>query len=71
MNKNELAVAVCYLSVVLLQHHCHRVKTHLQLNNINNKKQNTGKKGISLWKDDFVCDLSDSETVINPLPEYD
>jgi hypothetical protein len=30
-----------------------------------------GKEGIRLWKEDFICDLSDSETVINPLPGYD
>jgi hypothetical protein len=33
--------------------------------------QNNGKKRIRLWKEDFVCDLSHSETVINPLPGYD
>jgi hypothetical protein len=32
-------VYVCYLSVILLQYRCHRVKTHLQLNNNNNKKE--------------------------------
>jgi hypothetical protein len=27
---------LCYLSVVLLLYHCHRVETHLQLNDNNN-----------------------------------
>jgi hypothetical protein len=33
--------------------------------------QNSGKKGIRLRKEVFMCDWSYSETVINPLPGYD
>jgi hypothetical protein len=43
----------------------------LGVEKLNWQLQNNGKKGNRRCKEYFMCDLSDSEIVTNPLPGYD